>query len=460
MPGWFRSTHNGAYFLIMKDKMKLVMRYHERTKHYPNRYARSPGFLDWASEPDPFRRYEGATQLSLPLSEEDPAGIYHDLYERGNNPFQSFSLKSISTFLELSLGLSAWKSYHGVRWALRMNPSSGNLHPTEAYVILTSLQEGDSGGGVYHYSPFFHALELRAAFDERLCLQIREHFHADGFFIGLSSIYWRESWKYGERAFRYCNHDIGHAMAALSFAGNLLGWKITYLNALSDEDIATLLGFLKTDWIRFEAEHPEVMFFVHANSEKNIPMDMPPEIIDYFRSFQYLGNPNRLSRNHRDWEVIEEASEAAEKAQNPAIRHSYGNYPFSEEEVPQLRAAAIIRQRRSALAFDGNTALAKEYFLEMLDKTLPRDNAAPFDLRLGETSVHLLIFVHRVSGLESGLYFFVRDESHLGEIKLRCRRDFLWGKIDAIPGPAGPDGEVGLYLLKRGDFRREGSEAG
>jgi len=27
-----------------------------------------------------------------------------------------------------------------------------------------------------------------------------------GFLVGISSIFWRESWKYGERAFRYCNH--------------------------------------------------------------------------------------------------------------------------------------------------------------------------------------------------------------------------------------------------------------
>ena len=84
--------------------------------------------------------------------------------------------------------------------------------------------------------------------------KIEENFHQKGFLIGLSSIYWRESWKYGERAFRYCNHDIGHAMACLSFAANLLGWKITYLNSLSTKDIEIILGFQKTRWKEFERE--------------------------------------------------------------------------------------------------------------------------------------------------------------------------------------------------------------
>lgn len=437
----------------MKDKTQLVVRYHERTKHHPNRYARSPGFLDWENEPDPFRRYEGATVLPLPLGEEDPDGDYRDLYERGKNQFQPFTLRNISKFLELSLGLSAWKSYGGAKWALRMTPSSGNLHPTEAYVILV-LSESNHRGGVCHYSPFLHALELRAAFDERLWLRIKDYCGASGFFIGLSSIYWRESWKYGERAYRYCNQDIGHAMAALSFAGNLLGWKITYLNSLSDQDVGTLLGFQKTDWIRYESERPEAMFFVHDYSEINAPADVPREIVDSFGSLSYIGEPNRLSNDHRDWEVIEEVSSAAEKERSQVAKYRYREYPFPEEEVPSKQAASVIRQRRSALAFDAGTALPKENFLAMLDKTLPRDNAAPFDLGLGETSVDLLIFVHRVSGLEQGLYFFLREESHLGEIRRRCRQDFLWEKGD------GKSGSVGLYFLKRGDFQNEGAKAG
>ena len=43
------------------------MRYHERTKHHFNRFAAGPGQLDWANQPDPFRRYAGAALTRLPL---------------------------------------------------------------------------------------------------------------------------------------------------------------------------------------------------------------------------------------------------------------------------------------------------------------------------------------------------------------------------------------------------------
>jgi hypothetical protein len=34
------------------------MLYRQQTKHHFFRYARSLGTLDWANQPDPFRRYE------------------------------------------------------------------------------------------------------------------------------------------------------------------------------------------------------------------------------------------------------------------------------------------------------------------------------------------------------------------------------------------------------------------
>ncbi len=47
-------------------------------------------------------------------------------------------------------------------WYLRMNPSSGNLHPTEAYAVLPAREWLPGGAGVYHYAPLAHALEQRA----------------------------------------------------------------------------------------------------------------------------------------------------------------------------------------------------------------------------------------------------------------------------------------------------------
>ena len=109
----------------------IADRYHDSTRHHFHRFARSLGYLDWATQPDPFRRYAGAPLRALPheaLARDVP---YEALFTTGV-PAQPITEHSIGEFLRCSMGLSAWKQYGQSRWALRVNPSSGNLHPTEA----------------------------------------------------------------------------------------------------------------------------------------------------------------------------------------------------------------------------------------------------------------------------------------------------------------------------------------
>ena len=136
--------------------MSVALRYHDQTKHHFNRFARSLGYLDWAMQPDPFRRYSGAATLDLPRGPAADSVPYEALFDRSVEP-APVSERSIGEFLRCSMGLSAWKQYGATRWALRVNPSSGNLHPTEAYLIRE--------GRVYHYAPRDHALEERCVFD-------------------------------------------------------------------------------------------------------------------------------------------------------------------------------------------------------------------------------------------------------------------------------------------------------
>lgn len=436
-----------------KNHSQSVIEYHERTKHLPDRPASSSGYLDWANEPNPFRSYEGTNTLKLPFVNTNQGANYSDLFERKNNKFQAFSLKNIALLLELSMGLSTWKSYSGTSWALRINPSSGNLHPTETHLVLPPLQENNNSGGVFHYNPLLHVLESRAEFDEQFWRKIKKYFNQDGFLIGLTSIYWRESWKYGERAFRYCNHDIGHAMACLSFSANLLGWKMSYLNSLSNKDMEIILGFQKTRWKEFEREEPDLLLFVHKSTESLIHKEIPLDIITSFASFQFKGEPNPLSKEHVDWYVIDEVSSATDKPTTDKETYLYKDHEYFEKEIPSMIGESIIRQRRSAQAYDGKTAITKNNFFAILDKTIPRSHSAPFDLEPGKISVHLLIFVHRVVGMDPGLYFLIRNEKDLTDIKHNCHPYFFWERVHDAPQM------LPLYLLNKGNFKREATFA-
>jgi len=420
--------------------MDAAIYYHERTKHLPWRYARSLGYLDWSTQPNPFRFWKGAPTVKLPKV-PDPQLPYENLYlySKSSNPF---NLETISKFLELALGISAWKSAGGSTWAVRMNPSSGNLHPTEGYLVIPNL-EGLSG--VYHYNVYNHYLERVKPLPEDLAEEIKKHFSTEGFLIILTSVPWRESWKYGERALRYCLLDTGHAVGSVRFSANLQGWKVKFLNALSDDDLKTILGFEKVNFPEGEEEYPELALWVFPNTVEDVPRDIPSSIVERFKNLPFEGQPNQLSPERVIWDIVYETFERLEKPKTPPVKFKYGNKPFKFLVEPSIkRAAEVVRQRRSGHIYDPSVWISKDALLQILDRTLQRDYGSPFDVELSPTYVSLVLFVHRVEGLQKGLYTFIRNPKHLELFKEHFRKDFLWEPV-----------EENLYLLAKGDFRKE-----
>ncbi|MEK6549767.1 MAG: SagB/ThcOx family dehydrogenase, partial [Nitrospirota bacterium] len=180
------------------NQLETVMRYHQETKHHFNRYARALGSLDWANQPNPFRRYEGTELIRLPvlrLDEEPLSPLYDQLYLPDAVPTAPVTARTLSRLFEYALALSAWKQAGTSRWALRSNPSSGNLHPTEGYLLIGALPGLAAGPGLYHYAPKEHGLERRADCPDELYAALLQAFPPQSFLVGLSSVHWREAWK-------------------------------------------------------------------------------------------------------------------------------------------------------------------------------------------------------------------------------------------------------------------------
>ena len=453
--GLHRSTRRQCHTmplsaLPVETCFRKVLEYHEGSKHHPNRFAPGPGHLDWANEPDPFRRYEGAPLFRLPFLAEDPDVNHFGLYQCRVTP-RALTFPAVAALLELSLGLSAWKSYGGNSWSLRINPSSGDLHPTECHLLLPDMD--GLPGGVFHYDSYHHALEHRASLPHEIWSAADEVFGRGGFLVGLSSIAWREAWKYGVRAFRYCGQDLGHALACLSFSAALFGWRVIWLNAVADEEVAALFGLDRCRWPEQEEEIPQCLLLVQTDRGPESPRDLPPGWLSAFSGISFTGVPNRLSAEHRRWLAIEEVTAATGKPRTPATACRHPESGYLEGEIPGATAAGSIRRRRSALAFDPRTFLSGEHFFAMLDKTLPRAGSAPFDLVAEESCVHLFLFVHRVQGVEPGLYFLVRNGGDLEELQRECSPRFLWQRVPATePLP--------LFLLLEGKCEAEATLAG
>ncbi|HSB45998.1 MAG TPA: SagB/ThcOx family dehydrogenase [Nitrospira sp.] len=466
---------------VSTDPIDRVIRYHVQTKHHFNRYARSLGFLDWANQPDPFRRYEGASLIPLPLLKPDDEPVspaYDAIYQAGSVHPQPITVRTLSRFFEFALALSAWKKAGESEWALRSNPSSGNLHPTEGYLILPRVDGLDLKPGLYHYAPKEHGLEFRAEFPAEQVARLLVPFPPGSFLVGLTSVHWREAWKYGERAFRYCNHDVGHAIGTARIAAATLGWNMALLDSVEQNTVALLLGTHRTDdFADVEPEHPDCLAVIWPSGNvrsqasgviggrKEVPLFLDPGLVKDLAGGRRHGKANRLSREHGvHWDIIDEAADASWKTQADERSVPLCSPPISIAETPphpspltphgSPMAGTIIHQRRSAVAFDGRTGVSAAIFFRMMQRVMPRidrlqlDRPVPWDLWPYNPAIHLMLFVHRVDGLTPGLYFLVRDPKKLAFIQQSMNPELSWTKA-----PGCPD-DLPLYWLLEGDAKK------
>ena len=442
-----------------------ILAYHQRTRHRPEAYAKGPESIDWDAQPDPFRTYHldnarGYAAAQIPLSLTSFKGeqrtlqwqeIWQQAHPGGNNPERGdgqviADKDSLAVLLQLSLALSAWKQFGNAKWSLRINPSSGNLHPTECYVVASNI--AGLAVGIYHYRADTHALEQRCRFIEKSVD------HKPLLWLGFSSVHWREAWKYGERAYRYCQLDIGHALAAVSYAAQASGFSGAQIVpvAVADEQLDALLGiqrdedFIRDDGVSAEREYGDCLISLTGVQQRLNSMLFQADHGEWF------GRANVLDARHfYQWPVIEDASRSSRRVHNiqPANGFHWAEPPLAAAGISATeQAATLIRQRRSAQSFMPDGEMGLNDFYTLLDHTLARQHLPPWNTLEQASDVHLFLFVHNVSGLDSGLYVLLRDPAAKELLAPLLRDQFVWQKAENAPA------HLPFYQLLKAGTRR------
>ena len=308
--------------------------------------------------------------------------------------------------------------------------------------------------GLYHYAPREHGLERRADCSAQLFATLMSELPVQAFLVGFSSIHWREAWKYGERAFRYCQHDVGHAIGALRIAAATLGWSALLLNDLADETIEDLLGLNRAeDFVGAEREYPDALLAIWptdvasdgpARLRRDLTLHIDSAVAHQLTRQHWHGTANRLSRDEPVcWEVIDAVAVAARKSAGEAHGFDVLELPLAESHgranAGGPLAGQIILQRRSLLACDSRTSIAAERFYAILTRLMPgvelpeSRRQMPWDMIPWDPAIHLGLFVHRVDGIEPGLYLLVRDPRKMDRLKRAMRRAFDWSTPPGCP---------------------------
>src|SRR5258706_2790440 len=317
--------------------------------------------------PDPFRHYEAVPVIDLPADPPEPHIPTLAVLAGHNGTDESADwVAFLSQLLFYSASISAAKQApSGDRYALRVNPSSGNLHPTEFHFACHN--------GLYHYRVSSHMIEQRAKGD----------FGPLEFL--LTTIVWREAWKYQSRAYRYCLHDLGHAWQSLALAAAAIGCEAQAVGSFDDDRVAKQYGLADDEW-------PMLLVRIHDGPV----FPAPPKN-------EWMGGiPNRLSRDVVRYALIDEMHAATRitRALDVAADKRTPESPF-----PQGPAfGEVVRRRRSALDFRGGSqTISFDQLVTLLDLAT-RPLGADFS---SESFVQLYLYVHRVSGLAPGVYRYV-----------------------------------------------------
>lgn len=409
-------------------KKSNLYHYHCATKHTAKELYSSSHYMDWQNEPNPYRFYDGVKKIELPRKNIADNGNFFDVISSMNQRKypRELQLLDLSKFLFYSMSISAWKGLpgSGERWSLRVNPSAGNLQPTELHLISNGIK--GLPGGLYHYNVLNHMLERRS--DESAlpsllsCDGIPEEFSKSSLLIILTTIFWRQAWKYQHRAFRYCHHDMGHALGAIHFIASALDLNCYVLGNFHDAEVTNSLGLQET------GEVPVLIIAINGKRPKTFKKNKPG------KSQKLSGVPNKLSDEEISYPLIEKIYQTTccsnsnkvhsefKKQVNIKCRKIEGKKWSSsfDTKLKNTDFFKVVRQRRSGVDFDGRSSMTLNHlFIILKASTLGFEADFQISHKInGMVKKHhhfidIFLFVHRIKELSSGLYHYDRQREQL-----------------------------------------------
>jgi len=186
---------------MMEQDRSPARDYHEATKHRPGETTQRR-LIDVELIPRQYKRYIDLPSLRLP-----PPG----------SPDGPLTLPALSALLHYSAGVIRRSHLNDREVEFRAASCTGALYHVELYLVCGAID--DVRAGVYHYdapADRLHSLragDYRAVIAEALGVEDP----AAEAFVVMTSTFWRNAWRYEERAYRHAFWDSG------TIAANLLG---------------------------------------------------------------------------------------------------------------------------------------------------------------------------------------------------------------------------------------------
>ena len=341
--------------------------YHQKTKHSYYSVRSNPNRIDWDNPPSRFKPYpQEVKKVVLDLDKENHRFIYQ------------------------TAGVTAKKSYPGVEYYLRVNPSAGALYPNEIY--FQSRNNRDIDDGIYHYDSASNSIELLTSInDDGLEPYFGYENKQNGFIFLVSSVYFRSSWKYKNRAYRYCLLDAGHILGALEASAYSFSKSYNIRYDFDKVALNSIFGFKSDE------------FFTSAFTML-FPTNKDVKTLDI--KFDYVNPTGEFVKN----ELVEDAYKDSLLIKNKLPQTLAPNFNYNKEVFQE-----VILNRRSIREFSQGSMSKIEF--DMILKNIKDNITSDCD-----EEVEIYYVINRVKDMILGLY---KDDVLLKEGDLKEKAGYL-----------------------------------
>ncbi len=425
---------------------QAMLEYHEVTKHSFDSVYRRPHHLDWDIMPRPFKVYPELGPLPLPrdfTSSTRPA--LAAVADPGTSAADAATLdrQRLAHLLYFTAGVLRRRTFPGGEVFFRAAACTGALHHVDLYVACADLP--DLEAGVYHFGPHDFALRPLHRGDHRGALVDatggEEAVRAAPVVVVCATTFWRNAWKYRDRAYRHVFWDGGTLLANLLALAAAHGLSARIVHAFVDRTVDELLDLDRDREASFAlvalgrgATHASPPPAVHPLGLVTLPLSSSEVDYPVIRA-AHLASSFTRSEEVARWRA---AAPPPSRALPPP---SVPLPPVDTDRTVQEPIETVILRRGSARTFSPEPIDSSELAALLWCST----RGIPTDRVTGGTLATPYVIVRAVRGLAPGTYAYDRERHAL--VALRAgdfQRDA--GHL-ALGQSLGAEAAVNVYWL-------------
>ena len=431
---------------VANENVEVARGYHERTKHSEERLRANAYQLDWDNQPAPFKLYRDLETIPLPRRLE-PGTVsalraISALAGRETEPSEQVpDLQALARVLYYSAGITKVKRSPGGGVYFRAAANTGALYHVDLYLACCDLP--DLPAGIYHFGAHDFTLrrlrvgDYRGAFIE--AAGVEPSLAQAPVVVASASTYWRNAWKYRDRAYRHAFWDGGTLHANMLAVAAAQGLAAKVVAGFADREVEHLLGL--------DPAREGALALVPLGRTAEPPGPAPDAPV-----LNLATEP--LSSREIDYPAIREIHSASSLEHGEEVTRWRGVLvprpepdvlgelfplrPLAEADWPTEPLESVILRRGSTRRFDVSRSLT---FEELSTALAVATASIPADFREDPESslLNLYVIAQAVEGLPPGAYYLRRAERALellkqGEFRAIAGRLGLFQELPAAAG--------------------------